>query len=482
MGQALQQGGGLGAAAGADAEWPPYVVEAATARAASGTLSLPDDATTEAANDNGATRSDGDATAGAASGTAAAAAHGAWGAAGAGSQPLGRMSTMQELIELRKLNEWRRLLDQIKQEKKRAVGIRQVLSYHTSSDCQCRKASGTAGGRSNLKDCGMDNPLAHHGVNVTLANSFRVDDGLVVNYEGGAAVNNAEGRDRACFDILGFLLVSAPKCVLLPPRAFSNGEGSVEACRDGALVCQRAYVDHLAGQPVAAMPLCMAVDQNTGTRNRGTPVRAEIRNAQFEPLAAEETQADRDRQVVEVMQAHLTITAPHRPNQLPQVVWEELQRLLPPGGLLEFFRRNPEIFEVRLRAGDAPPRIDAFRIKAAPAPPPGLEADPEPVPRPGSSQPASGGSGDGGGQPASGSGQPSGQPASGSGQPANWRTREADDISVGDTVVVRWYQDNYVGIVDAVDGDVLSVRVRHVEAQWEGPWRMGRGDVQKLVA
>ena len=308
-----------------------------------------------------------------------------------------RMPMMEELRELRLLPEFTSLVDCIKKEKKQSVNVRQILSHHTSNACQPGKRDGTAGGGLNLKDAGLDNALPNHAVHVTLPNSYTSDDGLELDYRGEAARSKQEGRDACCMDILCYLLVGAPANVCMAPGPFINGGASVVACREAAQLCQTAHRQRMVGrQPVAARPLYELVDQLSGQRDRGN---TEAPLEKYEPLGPNETQTQRDQQIVELLQKHLSAKA-YSPSRLPNAAWSGLRRLLPRGGLAPFLKRHADIFDVNF---DDHGKVEAFRFLRV-EPPPGLTSEWRRAghwPASGSQGPA--GSGDGDDRPTSGS-------------------------------------------------------------------------------
>ena len=241
--------------------------------------------------------------------------------------------------------------------------MRQILSHHTSAACQRGKRDGTAGSGANLKTAGLDNALPNHAVHVTLPHSYTSDDGLQLDYRGEAALSKAEGRDACCMDILCYLLVGAPANVCMAPGPFINGDASVLACREAAQVCQIAHRQRMVGrQPGAARPLYEFVDQLSGPRDGGNN---QAPLEEYEPLGPDETQAQRDQEILELLQKHLSAKA-YSPSLLPNAVWSGLRRLLPRGGLAPFLKRHADIFDIRF---DDHGKVAAFRLFRVDAPP-----------------------------------------------------------------------------------------------------------------
>ena len=393
-----------------------------------------------------------------------------------------RMTMMEELGHLRQLVEWGELRDIMASEIKTGKS-RQVLSHHTSSACQPWKAHGTVGGNANLKDAGMDTPLADHGVIIELLSSYHVNDALWLQYESGPARSHAEAKERACLDILQFLLVSAPRAVHLPPRAFVGGEGSIETFKEAAWRCQYAYVTYLrslsteTGQPVAASPLLAHVDQTHGPRFRPTPVGA-ARTCLFEPLdvAAGETQETRDDLLIAFLRQHLRTGRAHWPNQLPPEVFQELGRKLPARGLCDFMMRHPRVFEVRATGRNT---IQAFRLIPVADPPDEPHQEHVQTP-PGLSgpSPASGSAGAAPVQrPPPASGSDGRAQAHRPGAPDNYWASDPTHTQ-GDIVVVPWWdarrrqQEHYTATIEWVDERrrQVSVRLHHTTP---GPYTFG---------
>ena len=168
-------------------------------------------------------------------------------------------------------------------------------------------------------------------------------------------------------DILCYLLVGAPANVCMPPGAFINGDASVLACREAAQVCQIAHRQRMVGrQPGAARPLYEFVDQLSGPRYGGNsqdPVE------EYERLGPNETQAQRDQEILELLQKHLSAKA-YSPSCLPNAAWSGLRRLLPRGGLAPFLKRHADNFDIRF---DDHGKVAAFRLFRV-DPPPGLSS------------------------------------------------------------------------------------------------------------
>ena len=236
--------------------------------------------------------------------------------------------------------------------------MRQILSHHTSKPCQPQKEDGTAGPEANLKTAGLDTALPDNSVRVTLPDSHALDDGLELVYHGAAAPAKAAGSAACCMEILCYLLVGAPANVCLAAGPFINGDEGVQACRDTAQECQTAHLRRmvlLGRNPRAPRPLCEFVEQQTGPRRWAIPGH-ELTH--YEPLGPDETQAQRDQKVVELLQEHVSFKA-YTPNRLHTAAWSALQRLLERGGLPSFLRRQSAFFDVQFDAQD---KVLAFQL------------------------------------------------------------------------------------------------------------------------
>jgi len=109
---------------------------------------------------------------------------------------------MEELDELRGLNEWAVLQDLMKKEMTRMKDrCRRALSYHTTTACQTQKADGPAG---SLKACGLDDVMPADGgrswyVELRIPHSFERGDFLEMHYVSQPIAAAQETKSRRAF-------------------------------------------------------------------------------------------------------------------------------------------------------------------------------------------------------------------------------------------------------------------------------------------
>ena len=119
---------------------------------------------------------------------------------------------------------------------------RQVLSHHTSTPCQPRKAPGLV---ASLGSCGLEQHYSELApgsavLTVKLPHSHERGDELYVHFESAPHSKSEFKRQQsdachdACFKIWIYLMAQSPLLVRIAPGSVRHGEMSVRALRRGA--------------------------------------------------------------------------------------------------------------------------------------------------------------------------------------------------------------------------------------------------------
>ena len=253
--------------------------------------------------------------------------------------------------------------------KKLRTTPRRALSAHATTACQPGKADGPAG---SLKDAGMDHILPAVGgqfcVHVNLPHAFSHGDGLAVTYVSTAEKDNKAVEDKACLELLCYLVVSAPGLVRLHPSCFKQGQVDIDDFRAEAIEFSQqvgfmanprdpwqiheqrlAWQIHeiRAGQPLAALA---AVGQHAGP---GQPLAA-MQPIAPPPAAAGpiEPAVGGDKAVLEILRRlHINTEYDAANRRIPKAIGKQLEPRLPQHGLLPFLQRYPQYFDVTFTGG-----------------------------------------------------------------------------------------------------------------------------------
>ena len=186
--------------------------------------------------------------------------------------------------------------------------------------------------------------------------------------------DNKAVEDKACLELLCYLVVSAPGLVRLHPSCFKQGQVDIDDFRAKAIEFSQqvgftkqrlAWQIHEihAGQPLAALA---AVGQHAGP---GQPLAA-MQPIAPPPAAAGpiEPAVGGDEAVLEILRS-LRINTEYQTakRRIPTAIGKQLEPVLRKHGLLPFLQRYPQYFDVTLTGGvtsNKKPQY-TFKMKAA---------------------------------------------------------------------------------------------------------------------
>lgn len=240
-------------------------------------------------------------------------------------------ASVAAMQQLQDLPGWQRLLDVIEAESK--VAYRQVLSHHTSQPCQPQKRGGVV---PCLRDSGLETNIGSRGlmqVRLELPSLFQKGVGPGWVYETAEHPSMKKAQQDACKTTLAFLLAVNPEAVHLAPGSMRDGGASIgrirQAARDVGEWDTAAFWQEVRQHQARERPLPMK--QMRPPVSDGAPGWEMVPTAEGRAVDALKT---------------LRPGVIYRPDRLPQAVWQVLEEEVPKGGLRDFMRARPELFEV----------------------------------------------------------------------------------------------------------------------------------------
>ena len=240
-------------------------------------------------------------------------------------------ASVAALQQLQTLPGWQLLLDVIDEESK--ASIRSVLSHHTSQPCQPHKSGGIV---TSLRDSGLEENVGLPGglkkVRLELPALFQGGVGPKWVYE-ASHQSMKKAQQDACKTTLAFLLAVNPDAVHLAPGSLQHGAASVERIRQAA-------------RDVGDWDVAAFWQEGRQQQARERPLPKKQMLAPVPDGAAEwQMAATTEGRAVDALKT-LRPGVAHRPDRLPQAVWQVLERELPKGGLRDFMMARPDMFEV----------------------------------------------------------------------------------------------------------------------------------------
>ncbi len=177
---------------------------------------------------------------------------------------------------------------------------------------------------------------------VALPNCYADGDELKLVYWSGEHKGHREAKSYACREILMILLTNRPKGVHMHANTVKNGDRVREAAR----ALQRASLQAQGYQVPgisAGIPLPVGWSEcfNAPARERPT-ASCSLRAAYVAPTNETEEQ-DRLRRLSDLLESLPKNTWLH-PHRSTPALWQELSRLVPPGGLKAYFQSSPARF------------------------------------------------------------------------------------------------------------------------------------------
>ena len=283
----------------------------------------------------------------------------------------------QELELLQKLPEWITLQQVIKDnlsDHGRVGTARQALSQHTTVEISLISL------KIPLNSAGLDIKIPANGgfkVIVSLPCAYEITDGLAIHYESPVMQDFGEAQNKACMDILSFLLAVAPQKVRLHPSNWKNGMDTMLLIRVHASYVHATHMMSADGDRPFSSQIYDPMYRPPMYRPPSQPSQHGQIKYDESNMASVPADGSKELKALTVLSA-LKEGTKFNASKLPEFIWSALDGILEKNELLPFMQKHPNRFQIlRGSGGTWQFKVGEFHVPAdggadggAPAPPP----------------------------------------------------------------------------------------------------------------